>query len=78
MTEGSREDLAVTDSGGTMTRFTGRPLDVTPDLSLLEPLRRRAYDDPVRPAGSPPYLEPGQVISWHYGYWSDVPESRPG
>jgi hypothetical protein len=71
MTEGSR-DQAVTDSGGTMTRLTDPPRRVTPDLSLLEPLRSTAYDDPVRPAGTPPYLEPGQLVTWHYGPGADV------
>jgi hypothetical protein len=68
MTETSREDQAVTDSGGTMTRVTTAAREVCPDLSVLEPLRRSAYDDSVRPAGEPPYLEPGQVVSWHYGH----------
>ncbi len=72
MSEPSREDQAVTDSGGTMTRLTEPPRDVTPDLAVLEPLRTAAYDEPMRPAGAPPYLEPGQVVSWHYGEWVDV------
>jgi hypothetical protein len=74
MTEPSRDD-AVSDSGGTMTRLTRltRPARaVTPDLELLEPLRTRTHDDPVRPAGEPPFLEPGRVVSWHYGAWADV------
>lgn len=66
MTEDSR-DTAVTDSGGTMTRVTDPPRPVTPDLTLLEPLRVTAYDEPVRPAGGPPYLAPGAVLAWHYG-----------
>lgn len=72
MTGSSREDQAVTDSGGTMTRLTGPPQDVIPDLYLLEARRSTAYDDPVQPAGSPPYLEPGQIMSWHYGHSADV------
>jgi hypothetical protein len=72
MSEASREDRAVTDSGGTMTRLTAPPREVTPDLSLLEPLRRSSCDDPVRPAGGPPYLEPGRVVTWHYGHSADV------
>jgi hypothetical protein len=27
---------------------------------------------PTRPAGGPPYLEPGTVLTWHYGEWVDV------
>jgi hypothetical protein len=71
MTEESR-DRAVTDSGGTMVRLTQPPRDATPDLALLESLRRTAYDDPLRAAVGPPYFEPGQVVSWHYGVSADV------
>jgi hypothetical protein len=71
MTEPSR-DSAVTDSGGTMVRLTDPPRTVTPDLTLLESLRRSTYDDPLRPADGPPYLEPGQVVTWHYAEWIDV------
>jgi hypothetical protein len=69
---GASRDEAVADSGGTMTRLTEPPREVVPDLALLEPLRRSAYDDPVRPAGGAPYLEPGQVVFWHYGLSADV------
>jgi Protein of unknown function (DUF402) len=72
MSETSREDQAVSDSGGTMTRLTTPPRVVTPDLSVLGSLRRSAYDDPVRPAGVPPYFEPGQVVTWHYGHSAEV------
>jgi hypothetical protein len=72
MTEGSREDQSVTDSGGTMTRLTAPPRRATPDLTVLGSLRRSAYDDPVLPAGGPPYLEPGRVVTWHYGHSVDV------
>ncbi|HEX4688584.1 MAG TPA: DUF402 domain-containing protein [Nocardioides sp.] len=71
MTEPSRDE-AVTDSGGTMRRLTRPPGDAVPDLALLEPLRRSAYDVPVRPAGNAPYFEPGEVITWHYGHTVDV------
>ncbi len=71
MTDASRDE-AVTDSGGTMVRLHEKPHAVTPDLALPEPLRRSAYDDPVRPAGEPPYLEPGDVVIWHYGHSADV------
>jgi hypothetical protein len=72
MTGDSREDQAVTDSGGTMTRLTTPPRHVAPDLALLEPLRRSAHDDPVRSAGSSPFLEPGAMLTWHYGLGVDV------
>jgi len=72
MTEASREDQAVSDSGGTMVRLTEPPRDVTPDLTLLDAEYRSAYDDPLRPAGGPPYAEPGEVITWHYGLSADV------
>jgi uncharacterized protein DUF402 len=71
MTEPSRDE-AVSDSGGTMTRLTTAPRDVTPDLALLEPLRTSPYDDALRPAGGPPFLEPGAVVSWHSGEWVDL------
>lgn len=71
MTETSRDD-AVSDSGGTMRRLTEPPRDAVPDLALLEPLRRTAHDGPTRSAGSAPFFEPGDVITWHYGEWADV------
>jgi hypothetical protein len=71
MTESSRDD-AVSASGGTMRRLTEPPRDVTPDLALLEPARRTAYDVPVRPAGTPPFFAPGDVVTWHYGMSADV------
>ena len=71
MSEPSRDE-AVSDSGGTMRRLTEPPTDAVPDLRSLEPLRRRMYDDPVGPAGDPPYLEPGEVVSWHFGHSVDV------
>jgi hypothetical protein len=69
---GASRDEAVTDSGGTMARLTGPPREVTPELDLLEPLRRSAYDDPVRPAGGPPFLDPGAVLTWHYGHSAEA------
>ncbi len=72
MTDRSREDQTVTDSGGTMTRLSGPPRAVVPDLTLLEPLRSTTYVGPVRASGDAPYWEPGQLITWHYGDWADV------
>jgi hypothetical protein len=71
MTDASR-DVAVSDSGGSMLRLTEPPTDAVPDLSLLEPERRSAYDVPMRPAGDPPYLGPGDLVTWHFGHWADV------
>jgi hypothetical protein len=71
MTKESRDD-GVTESGGTMRRLRQPPGDAVPDLSLLDDLRRTAYDVPRRPAGSPPYLRPGAVVTWHYGLSVDV------
>jgi hypothetical protein len=71
MTAESRDD-AVSDSGGTMQRLTGKAHSVTPDLSLLDSERRTAYDAAMRPAGQPPYLEAGDLMTWHYGMSADV------
>ncbi len=71
MSDQSR-DVAVSESGGSMVRLTAPPSDVVPDLSLLEPERRSAYDVPVRPAGGPPYFRPGDVLTWHYGLSADT------
>jgi hypothetical protein len=72
MSEPSREDAAVSESGGTMQRLTQPPRAVTPDLALLDTEYRSAYGDPLRPAGGPPYAEPGGVITWHYGHSAEV------
>jgi hypothetical protein len=72
MTDASRDDRAVSDSGGSMVRLTRPPRVVRPDLRLLDTEYRSAYDDPGRPAGVPPYAEPGDVITWHYGLSADV------
>jgi predicted RNA-binding protein associated with RNAse of E/G family len=71
MTETSRDE-AVSDSGGTMRRLTEPASDVVPDLGLLASLRRVARDADLRPAGTEPYLEPGDVVTWHYGASADV------
>ncbi len=72
MTEPSREDQAITDSGGTMTRLTDPPREVTPDLTLLDSEYRSAYDEPLRAAGVPPFFEPGDIVTWHYGLSADA------
>jgi hypothetical protein len=72
MTGTSDDEQVVTDSGGTMRRFTGPVApDVEADLDLLEPLRM-PYDAPVRTAGTAPFLGAGSVLSWHYALGVDV------
>jgi predicted RNA-binding protein associated with RNAse of E/G family len=71
MTEASRDE-AVSDSGGTMRRLTEPASEVVPDLGLLASLRRVVQDADLRPAGTAPYFEPGDVVTWHYGASADV------
>ena len=63
------EDTQVSDSGGTMVRLTGPSRPARPDLAVLEPLRLEA-GEPTRPAGTAPYLEPGEVVGYRYGYFA--------
>ncbi len=72
MTEQSRDEVVVTDSGGTMVRMAGEARPATPDLAALETLRRVTVPGPLRPAGSPPYLAAGDVLRWHYGASVDL------
>jgi hypothetical protein len=65
-------DRAVSSSGGTMTRLTTPPTAVTPDLGALSSLRRVLAAGEHRPAGGPPYFEPGDVVAWHYGASLDL------
>ncbi|WP_457208317.1 DUF402 domain-containing protein [Nocardioides sp. P5_C9_2] len=68
----AREEQVVTDSGGTMRRFTGPVApEVEADLEVLEPLRV-PYDAAVRTPGTAPFLEAGSVVSWHYALGVDV------
>ena len=62
----------VSESGGTMTRLTGEVEAEPADLSVLEPLRVVSPPVDVRAQGAAPYLEPGQVLSWHYAGWVDM------
>jgi hypothetical protein len=71
MTETSRDE-AISDSGGTMRRLTEPPSGDVPDLASLESLRRVLQPGEVGPAGKPPFLGEGQVVSWFYGAWCDV------
>ncbi|HEY3528718.1 MAG TPA: DUF402 domain-containing protein [Nocardioides sp.] len=71
MTEASREERTST-SGGTMRLLTQPPTTAVPDLARLASLRRVVQPGKVRPAGGPPYLAEGQIVTWHYGAWTDV------
>ena len=71
MTSESRDE-AVSASGGTMRRLTGQPSDATPDLAMLASLRRVLQRGVLRPAGGPPYFAEGQVVTWHFGAWTEV------
>jgi hypothetical protein len=71
MTRDARDE-PVSSSGGSMRRLTEPPSVAVPDLALLEPERRRAYDAPVRPAGRPPYVPTGDLLTWQYGHSADV------
>jgi len=55
-----------------MRRLTEQPSAATPDLATLASLRRVLQGGDLRPAGGPPYLEEGQVVTWHYGAWTEV------
>jgi hypothetical protein len=55
-----------------MRRLTEPPSDAVPDLALLASLRRVVQPGALRPAGGAPYLAEGQVVTWHYGAWTDV------
>ena len=62
MTDRSREDHAVSDSGGTMTRLSTPLRGVTPDLAVLASLRRTSYDDPMPAAWDRPVTLPAHVV----------------
>ncbi len=72
MTEPSRDDEVLIGSGSTMTRLTAPPRAVQPDLRPLDSEYRTSYDEPLRPAGDPPYAALGELITWHYGLSADV------
>jgi hypothetical protein len=55
-----------------MRRLTQPPTDAVPDLALLASLRRVLQPGELRPAGGSPYLADGQIVTWHYGAWTDV------
>jgi hypothetical protein len=71
MTPESRDERTST-SGGSMLRLSEPPLWVVPDLRILEPQRRTAYDVPTRRPGVPPFFGAGEVMTWHYGLSADV------
>jgi len=60
------DETRVSDSGGTMVLLTGPTRAAVPDLAVLEPLRLDP-GEPTRPAGTAPFLQPGEVVSYRYG-----------
>lgn len=62
----------LSESGGTMVLLTDRVEEQSVDLAALEPLRLVDPAADVRAAGAAPYLEPGQVLAWHYAEWVDM------
>ncbi len=47
----------------------GRRAPPRPTSLVLEPLRLDA-GEPTRPAGAAPYLAPGEVVTYRYGYFA--------
>lgn len=64
-------DTQVSDTGGTMVRLTGPTRATVPDLACLE-ARRRDPGEPTRLAGTPPYLTPGDIVTWSWGRTADL------
>ena len=59
------DETTVSESGGTMTRVTGRSAPRAVDLALLESERSVGAGWPD--AGTGPFLAPGGVVQWCYG-----------
>ena len=62
----------VSSSGGTMVLLADQVEAAPVDLAVLEPLRVISPPADVRPSGTAPYFEPGQVLVWHYAGWVDM------
>lgn len=60
-------DVQVSDSGGTMQRLSGAASPRPVDLAVLERERNVGSGPDWRPAGSEPFLAPGDPILWRYG-----------
>lgn len=60
------EETRVSASGGTMVLLTGPTRPGVADLGVLEPLRLDP-GEPIRPAGTAPFLHPGEVVTYRYG-----------
>ena len=63
-------DTLVTDSGSVAVRLLPESYAAPPpppDLALLESYRVGDVPGPVRPAGGPPYLAAGELVTWHWG-----------
>jgi len=65
------DETRVSDSGGTMVLLTGPTRRAAPDLAVLEPLRLDP-GEPTRPAGTAPFLQPGEVVTYRYGLFAQV------
>jgi hypothetical protein len=61
------DDATISESGGTMTRLSGRAAPRAVDLGLLEGQRLTRSEDGWRPDGTAPFLEHGDVLLWRYG-----------
>ena len=69
------QDTLVTDSGGVAVRLRKESYSALPsqvDLDVLEGCRLVDLPGPFRPAGEPPYWQPGEVFTWHWGRSADV------
>jgi Protein of unknown function (DUF402) len=65
------DETRVSDSGGTMVLLTGPTSAAAPDLAVLEPLRLDP-GEPTRSAGTAPFLQPGEVVTYRYGLFAQV------
>jgi hypothetical protein len=61
------DETTISESGGTMTRLSGRVAPRAVDLSVLEAQRLVGADDAWRRDGTPPFLDHGDVLLWRYG-----------
>lgn len=67
----TQSDVAVSDSGSTMTRLLGAATPREVDLSLLEGHRLLGTDPGWEAAGGRPFLATGATVLWRYGHGID-------
>jgi hypothetical protein len=60
------DDVQVSESGGTMQRLSVAATPRPVDLDVLSSLHRAEGDGPWLPAGTEPFLAPGDVVQWRY------------